>query len=111
MLLAQSPQFGCRNRDRKIALSAYAKLIASPATGSIALSDTATLVIKTTTDITTPVISVVINGVRNVYFPTGDAGSYASLGRFEPGTVIEIQSGFELCVDCGLGDYKVIGVA
>lgn len=97
-----------RKRKDRAARTKYGSLVTTPGAGSVTLPAGARLAIRNTSVLADNTAALSI-GDRTINVGAGVAGRTTVLDWLPGGSVVNIESGFDLLLDMGNGVYKKIG--
>lgn len=104
-----------KRRKERQDFSAFAALVAEPATAEFSLPANGRFRVVATAGAAEDELACTLTGCyvnqdkepvqREIQTPELDAGGYVTLDRLERGVVVTLEAGFELWVDAGLGRF------
>ena len=96
-------------RKRRQDATAFAALIANPASGSSAMPANARVALQSVSGTSGEMAATVAGpSSRELFVPVLDAGEIHPIGRIERASVVTVMAGFKALVDIGLGRWRVI---
>lgn len=98
-----------KNRKRKQNILAFAPLFDKTGTDPIVLPANASLAVRLNSDVTEETVCVLVNGTKEISAPVMEANHIHNVGWYEKDVTVQVQNGFELLIDIGLGRWKTIG--